>query len=134
MIKKIFFPGISVIVLFGILFSLPGVKNSVFEDTQLHVVVLISALTACSMELVISSLGLLPKNSHDRRVVWFIRFSLYMAIAWGCVMFFMGKDFHFTRNINGIIETLVVSIIGSLIGLCSITLFLNVFKKHIKQN
>jgi uncharacterized membrane protein YuzA (DUF378 family) len=134
MFKKIFLPGISAIVLFGILFSLPGVKNSVFESIQLQILLLISGLAASLIELTISSLGLLPRNTHDRKIIWFIRISLYGAIAWGCVMFLIAKDFHFTRDIDGITETLIVSVIGSLIGLCTFTLLFNVFKKQPKSN
>jgi hypothetical protein len=133
MFKKVILPGFIVVVLFGILFSLPGVKNSVFEKTHLQLLLCISVMIAGLIEFSISTLHLLQDNSRDRKVMWFIRISAYAAIAWACVMYLMGKDFHFVRDIDGITETIIISLIGSLIGLCSITLFLNVFKKQPKS-
>lgn len=134
MVKKIFIPCIFVIFLFWLLFAIPGIQDSVLKNNHTKTLLVFSALLSCFIESVIFYLDITPRSSHEKRVIWGIRIFLYMAISWGQVMYQIAKDMRFSRNIDGITQTIFISLIASCIGFFTITLFLNVFKKQPKTN
>jgi len=132
MFKKIILHGLVIVILFGILFALPVVKNSLLSSVQLNTILVVSVILAGLVEYAISSIDLLLKNMQGIRIAWFIRASIYLVIAWGHVIFLTAKNFNFLQDDKRITQTIVISLIASVIGLCSFRFFFNILKKQPK--